>query len=453
MFSLQYLYIFTLVKTQQLKKMLLSMQKISILSILSKPLERHMYKHISIHLNKYELIHQNQSGFRQNYSCHTALIQMIDRWLLNINNNEFTGVVFADLAKAFDVINHSLLLRKLALYKISNNSLQLITSFLSNRRQLVHVNGSDSDFLPVKYGVPQGTILGPVLFSLYINDLPLYIKGLCELFADDNSIHSNSPCLNILSSNLQESVNKLIEWTNLNHMSLNPQKTKCMCITTRQKRQNQVSSLNPIYISGERVTEVESHRVLGVTIDNNLSWSDHVHILSKQISQKVFQLSKIKHFLNTHARKQFFHAHIQSLIDYASTLWDSASANIIKPLESSYKRALKLILLKPQTLTADDYLSLDILPLKQKLEYNKMILMHRVVTGNAPPVIIEQFSLNTIRQSKRLVVPLPRIDLFKTSFMYSAANCWNNLPISLKTISSYHGFKTSLKKHFLSKLK
>ena len=283
--------------------------------------------------------------------------------------------------------------------------------------------------------------------------MSLFIKCLCELFADDNSIHSNNSCLNILSSNLQESVNKLVEWTNLNHMSLNPQKTKCMCVTTRQKRQNQVSSLNPIYISNERVTEVESHKVLGVTIDNNLSWSDHVHILSKKVSQKVFQLSKIKHFLDIHARKQFFHAHIQSLIDYASTLWDSASANIIKPLEGSYKRALKLILLKPKTLTADDYISLDILPLKLRLEYNKLILMHRVVTGNAPPVIIEQFSLNTIRQSKRLVVPLPRIDLFKSSFMYSAANCWNNLPIPLKTINGHQGFKTSLKKHFLRKLK
>ena len=229
---------------------------ISILSILSKPLEKHINKHTLLHLNKYNLIHPNQSGFREKYSCHTALIQMIDKWLMNINNKEITGVVFADLAKAFDVTNHSLLLKKLALYRFSTSTLQLISSFLSNRKQQVCVNGSNSDFLPVKYGVPQGSVLGPLLFSLYINDLPLFIEALCELFADDNSIHSSNTCLNILSSNLQESINKLVEWTELNHMSLNPQKTKCMCVTTRQKRQNNISTVLPLYIANEKIKKL-----------------------------------------------------------------------------------------------------------------------------------------------------------------------------------------------------
>ena len=426
---------------------------ISILSILSKPPEKHMNKHLISHLNKYNLIHSNQSGFRENYSCHTALIQMIDKWLQNINNSEFTGVVFADLAKAFDVINHALLLKKLELHGISDNSLQLITSFLLNRTQLVNVNGSNSDFLSVRYGVPQGSVLGPLLFSLYINDLPLYIDGSCELFADDNSIHTSHSSLSSVSSNLQESVNRLVDWTHLNHMSLNPQKTKCMCITTRQKRQKQTTSLPSICISNETTDEVKSHKVLGITIDNNLSWSDHISLLCKKVSQKLFQLSKIKHFLDVHARKLFFHAHIQSLIDYASTLWDSASANILKPLESLYKRAIKLILLKPNSLTTSDYTSTDILPLKLRLEYNKAVMMHRVMTGKAPPNIRKDFPLNVVNHSKRLVLPLPRIDLFKSSFKYSGANCWNNLSASLKTIHSQQSFKILLKMHLMYKIK
>ena len=156
----------------------------------------------------------------------------------------------------------------------------------------------------------------------------------------------------------------------------------------------------------------------------------------KKVSQKLFQLSKIKHFLDVHARKLFFHAHIQSLIDYASTLWDSASANILKPLESLYKRAIKLILLKPNSLTTSDYTSTDILPLKLRLEYNKAVMMHRVMTGKAPPNIRKDFPLNVVNHSKRLVLPLPRIDLFKSSFKYSGANCWNNLPASLKQLKA-----------------
>ena len=225
-----------------------------------------------------------------------------------------------------------------------------------------------------------------------------------------------------------------------------------MCVTTRQKRQNNLSTLPPIYIANEKIQDVNSHNVLGITIDNNLSWSEHIITLCKKVSQKIFQLSKIKHFLNRHARKQFFHAHVQSQIDYASTLWDSASANVLKPLESIYKRALKLILLKSISLTPGDYVSVDVLPLKLRLQFNKAITMQKVMTGSAPPLISKLFQVDTIRQSKRLVVPLPRIDLFKSSLMFSGADCWNNLPSSLKSITSHKGFKTSLKKHLMSKI-
>ena len=283
--------------------------------------------------------------------------------------------------------------------------------------------------------------------------MPLFIKCLCALFADDNSIHSNHSCLDTVSKNLQESVNKLLEWTHLNHMSLNPLKTTCMCITTRQKRQTQVTNLPPVYILNEKISEVKSHKVLGVTIDNNLSWSAHISSLSKLVSQKIFQLSKIKNFLNFHSRKLFFHAHIQSHTDYASTLWDSASANALKPLESSYKRGVKLILLKKNSLLVSDYLSADILPLKLRLENNKAIMMYKVINGYAPPMILRNFSVDSFNHSKRLILPLPRIDLYKSSFLYSGANCWNQLPSTLKNLTGLQSFKANLKKHLVSKIK
>ena len=175
-------------------------------------------------------------------------------------------------------------------------------------------------------------MLDPLLFSLYINDLPLFIKALCELFPDDTTIHSSHSNLNNLLLSLQESINNLLQWTELNHMSLNSYKTKYMTIT-RQKRQN-ISSGMPLYTGNEKSVEVATHKVLGITIDNNVSWTNHVNELTKRVSQKLYKLAKIKHFLNAHARKLFFHAHIQPVIDYASTLWDSASANTLKPLVS-----------------------------------------------------------------------------------------------------------------------
>ena len=138
-----------------------------------------------------DLFYQKQSGFRPNHSCHTALTELIDIWLSEININKLCGALFIDFAKAFDVINHDLLLRKLTLYGLSANTLSLICSFLNSRLQKVSLKDSQSDLKTVLFGVPQRSVLGPLLFSIYINDLPLHIPSAeCDMLADDTTIHT-----------------------------------------------------------------------------------------------------------------------------------------------------------------------------------------------------------------------------------------------------------------------
>ena len=235
-------------------------------------------------------------------------------------------------------------------YGMSDNALQLFQSYLTSRQQCVIVGTKTSSLSTLKFGDPQGSVLGPILFSLYINDLPLYMEALCELFADDTSLHNHHKSLDTLMNSLQHSVDNLINWTEMNHMALHPDKTKFMLVTTRQKRQNLLPNLPPLTIKSGIIQEVQNYKVLGITIDNNLSWTPHINALCKKISIKVFQLSRLNHFVNFRVRKLFFTSHIQSLIDYGSTLWDSASQNTLKPLHSLHRRALKLILLKQSSL-------------------------------------------------------------------------------------------------------
>ena len=422
---------------------------ISILSVLSKPLEKHINSCLLSHLDKFNLIHDSQSGFRKHHSCHTALINLVDRWLHNMNINEYTGVLFVDFAKAFDVIDHKLLLRKLKIYGFPSDTLQFISSFLDDRQQQTAIGNTISTPLPIKFGVPQGSILGPLLFSLYINDLPLFLKALTELFADDTSVHSSHSNLKTLFKIMQDNIDFLIKWTHLNHMSLHPNKTKFMLISTRQKKQN-IQQLPQLFISNHKLEIVDCHKILGITIDDTLSWTKHTVALGKALASKLYQFSKIKNFLDFNSRKIFFSAYIQSNLDYCSTLWDSASENTLKHISSLHRRALKIVKLKNTSLTSNDYKQLNLLPLKHKFFVNKAVLMFKILSGAAPSTLTAKFMINEARHTHKIMIPPPRIDLYKSSLVYSGGVLWNNLPKYIKDISSLPVFCRSLHTYLMN---
>ena len=165
---------------------------ISILSIILKVIEKHVTKHLFAYLNKYSLLHKSQSGFRKHHFCNAALINLIDRWLSSIDKGDIMGPVLFDLRKAFDVVDHDLPLEKLAAYKFSTTSQNWIRSYLTNRKQCIVNQNIRASLQTVKSGVPQGSVLCPVLFLLFVNDLPLFIKEVyLDLYADDATVHAS----------------------------------------------------------------------------------------------------------------------------------------------------------------------------------------------------------------------------------------------------------------------
>ena len=307
-----------------------------------------------------------------------------------------------------------------------------------------------SSLMPIKFGVPQGSVLGPILFSIYINDLPLHIKSHCELFADDTTLHTNDKHPDNVCISLQNDITNLTTWTENNNMAIHPSKSKFMLITTRQKRQNLKNDLPPLKIYDSAIEEVNSCKLLGLTIDNNLSWTKHISIMCKKVAKKVFQLNRIKHFLDAHTRKLFFNAYIQPEIDYASTCWDHSSENNLKPLKRLYKRAIKLVLLKSSTLQENDFKELDILPLDKKLKLNKAVFMYKIMNNLTPAYLSKRFPIAHIRNKTRIPLPRPRTNLFMTSLTYSGSKLWNNLTNFNAHATSVQSFKRAVHKHLLS---
>ncbi|MES9881480.1 MAG: reverse transcriptase family protein, partial [Sedimenticola sp.] len=271
---------------------------ISILPTLSKLIEKFVNVHLTAFLTQHNLLHKSQSGFRCNHSTESALLLMIEQWLSAINNGDCVGCVMVDFRKAFDMVDHEILLQKLNCYKFSDQSLRWFDSYLKHRKQVTSVNGSCSKELLIECGVPQGSILGPTLFLLFINDLPTVLSGCItgtDLYADDTTIYDIKKDKTIVERNLQTALNELNVWCKTNGMLLNTSKTKVMLISTRQRKH--VLNNNTLSLTYDDIDleMTNGDKILGLNINENLIWNNHFNAVSKKVSSYIWLLSQIRY--------------------------------------------------------------------------------------------------------------------------------------------------------------
>ena len=307
---------------------------ISILPTISKLIEKWVDIIFSLFLNNFDLLHKSQSGFHAKHSTESALILMVDSWLKALNAGKLIGCVMVDFRKALDLVDHQILLKKIQSYRCDNSCLSWFRSYLFNRTQRVAINNELSDSSAVNCGFPQGSILGPLLFLLFINYLPLTLHDTIssvDLYADDTTIYEQNVDISTLQSNLQKSLNLLQDWCRKNGMVLNTLKTKVMLITSRRKRNNLYESVLSLKYNDIDIEMTTSDKILGVRVDENLSWNDHYQHVSKKVSSYLWLLSKIKNYLPQEHRFLYYNSYIKPQFDYCSIIWsNSSNSTLIK---------------------------------------------------------------------------------------------------------------------------
>ena len=430
---------------------------ISVIPTVAKIFEKIVYDQLYEYLDSYNLLNASQSGFRSLHSTLTALLEATNSWSVNIDNGLVNGVVFIDLKKAFDTIDHKILLQKLENYGVDPNGLKWFKSYLTDRTQKCRVNDHLSNSKPVTCGVPQGSILGPLLFLIYINDLPNCLNyAMPRMFADDTNVSYAADSLNELQNVLNSELKSLHNWLITNRLSLNIAKTEFMTIGSRQKLRtiDDVITIKIIINFKSEINRVDSVKSLGVYIDNHLTWTKHIDKISKKIASAIGALKRIRPYITTNTAVQVYQALIQPHFDYCCSVWDGLGETLSCEMQKLQNRAARVIMRANYDASAGillDALHWDNLSLRRaKL---KAGLVFKTLKGNVPLYLQNMFSVRgigyNIRNSEmRLNLPKPRTNYLKRSFSYSGALLWNSLPQDIRKLQSFAQFRKAVAEYY-----
>ena len=417
---------------------------ISILPVSSKLLERHIHLQLSGHLNSNSLLFPFQSGFRPSHSTQTLLLHCCDKWYKALDDRKFIGVAFLDISKAFDTVNHELLLSKLSILGLSTSAVSWFQSYLSNRSHVTPVAESYSSPGFPTSGVPQGSILGPTLFSIFINDLPSVLPpDITVLFADDTTIYIVGENIATIQSSLQLCLDLAHLWLQKHGLKLNPTKTKSMLIHSSKKVVDRLQ----LNLKSTPIEQVHTFKFLGVVVNDTLTWTDHIDMECKKVSRKLNLLRRLSWFLPRSLLLLFLKSYILPQFDYCDVVWCGCTKSESTRLESLLNFACRTVLRRSKHSSASaarQELHLSTLSSRRKLHLSQAVF--KCLSSQSPPYLSTLFSTpnsshyTRSHASSQLNLPPSKSSFGQRAFSFSGASMWRLLPPTIREIKDFTAF-------------
>ena len=425
---------------------------ISLLSIINKLLEKLMYKLLISFVNKHKVLYKYQFGFRKNHSTTLALIEITDNILKDLEEGMHTAGIFIDFKKAFDTVDHNILFSKLEHYGIRGQALDWLKSYLTNRQQFAYVNGKNSTKQKITYGVPQGSVLGPLLFLIFTNDIGNCTESKIRLFADDTNSFVNSDSYTGLKKIISSTLKEIFKWCSDNKLTIATDKT---CYTIFHKPKQKIPKfMNSININNIKIKREETSKYLGIILDETLSFKPHITELISKLTKITNSFKIVKHYVPIKNRKTLFEAYFVSKLQYGIEIYGSASNQLMHSLQIKQNRALKTLynldFLTPTKKIHRDY---KILSVKDRYKLNISKFVYKQQNNQLPEILKKYYSNvkdshnHKTRTNDNLIVNKYKNEIGKRSVQIQGAITWNSIPIDIRKEEKLKIFVTCVNQH------
>lgn len=435
------------------------LRPISILPCMSKVLERVVCQQLTEYLESNSILPQYQSGFRKNHSTSTALIDVTGNILEAQDRGMGTILVLLDFSRAFDTISIPLLLGKLVYYGFDEHAVKWFGSYLSNRSQYVKISRGDgsvttSSPAQVRSGIPQGSILGPLLFILYVADVINCIRNCrYHLYADDLQLYLSCKPSDISAAveSINEDLERICQWSKLNSLSLNPNKSKYVILGSRQQVSSMVSMEPRIIVHGEAIAGVREARNLGLILDSELRFESYITEVARNCFYRLKILYKMRDYLSTDLRLKLVESLILSKFNYADTVYGPRLLAKTKTLIQRVQNAcLRFCYKIPPRSHISPYLAREkLLNMSSRRYLHFATLLFGVVKRRKPLYLYDRLTWSLRTRLNRLCLQPHRTAAFQGTFKYAAAKIWNDIPPPIRDTGSSTGFRNKLKELML----